>query len=60
MRIAFTAKGKEWNSEIDPRFGRADYILLYDEESEELLSEDNTDIQTAAHGAGPQTAKKTI
>ncbi|MBI9105575.1 MAG: NifB/NifX family molybdenum-iron cluster-binding protein [Spirochaetales bacterium] len=58
MRIAFTTKGKDWDSQMDPRFGRTDYIFLYDDESEETLIEDNTAIQNAAHGAGPQTAKK--
>lgn len=58
MRIAFTSKGQDWDAAIDPRFGRTDYIFLYDEESEETLIEDNTAIQNAAHGAGPQTAQK--
>jgi predicted Fe-Mo cluster-binding NifX family protein len=58
MRLAFTAKGKDWDSKMDPRFGRTDYIFLFDDESEEILVEDNTDIQNAAHGAGPQTARK--
>ncbi len=33
MKIAFTAKGRDWDSMIDPRFGRTDYIVVYDEDS---------------------------
>ena len=36
MKIAITSKGKEWDSEIDPRFGRADYILMFDESDQKL------------------------
>ena len=58
MRIVFTSKGKDWDAQIDPRFGRTDYLFLYDEETEEVEVEDNLDIKNTAHGAGPQTAKK--
>jgi len=58
MRIAFTSKGQDWDAQMDPRFGRTDYIFLYDDESEETITENNTEIQNAAHGAGPQTARK--
>ena len=57
MKIAFTAKGSKWNSKIDPRFGRTEYLLVYDTESEELIAHDNRDIENEAHGAGPKTAK---
>lgn len=58
MKIAFTSKGKDWDSEMDPRFGRTDYIFVYDDETDTTSVEDNTAIQNAAHGAGPQTARK--
>lgn len=58
MRIAFTTKGTEWNSAMDPRFGRTAFLLLYDEEKNELTHFDNTSIADEAHGAGPQTAQK--
>ena len=58
MKIAFTAKGTGWDSIIDARFGRTDYIVLYDEDSDKLSSVDNRDIEGVAHGAGPQTAQK--
>jgi predicted Fe-Mo cluster-binding NifX family protein len=58
MKIAFTAKGTDWDATIDARFGRTDFIVLYDEASGTLTSVDNRDIEGLAHGAGPQTAQK--
>jgi len=58
MKIALTAKGTEWDSMMDPRFGRTEFILLYDDEKKELSHSDNRAIENMAHGAGPQTAQK--
>jgi len=58
MKIAFTSKGPDAESPVDPRFGRTEYILLYDEEKDEYTAVDNREIGEVAHGAGPQTAKK--
>jgi len=58
MKIAFTAKGTDWKAEIDPRFGRTDYIVIYDDVSKVLSSIDNRSVEDVAHGAGPQTAQK--
>jgi predicted Fe-Mo cluster-binding NifX family protein len=58
MKIAFTAKGTNWDSMIDPRFGRTEFILIYDDKKDELIHYDNRDIENVAHGAGPQTAQK--
>jgi predicted Fe-Mo cluster-binding NifX family protein len=58
MRIIFTANGEGWDAKIDPRFGRTDFILLYDEDKDELSSIDNRDVMQVAHGAGPRTAQK--
>jgi predicted Fe-Mo cluster-binding NifX family protein len=58
MKIAFTTKGTEWESKMDPRFGRAEFLLLYDDEKDEFLNYDNRNIAEVAHGAGPQTAQK--
>lgn len=57
MKIAFTSSGEGWDARIDPRFGRTDFILIYDEETEELTCTDNRDIQQVEHGAGPKTAQ---
>ena len=58
MKIAFTTKGTEWNSAMDPRFGRTEFLVIYDSETEELTHFDNRAIEGVAHGAGPQTAQK--
>ncbi len=58
MKIAFTSKGNKWDSMIDPRFGRTDYLLIYDEDTQEISSFDNREIENEAHGAGPKTAQK--
>jgi predicted Fe-Mo cluster-binding NifX family protein len=58
MKIAFTAKGIDWDAQIDPRFGRTDYIVVYDEEADTLTNTDNREVEGIAHGAGPQTAQK--
>ena len=58
MKIAFTAKGVEWDSMMDPRFGRTEFLLMYDKEKDELTSFDNRDIENEAHGAGPKTSQQ--
>ncbi|HID39642.1 MAG TPA: dinitrogenase iron-molybdenum cofactor biosynthesis protein [Calditrichaeota bacterium] len=58
MKIAFTAGGTNWDAKMDTRFGRTEYILVYDTEKDELVSYDNRAIANEAHGAGPQTAQK--
>ncbi len=57
MKIAFTAKGSDWDAPMDARFGRAEYLLVYDEEAQSFTHFDNRAIKDAAHGAGPQTAQ---
>ncbi len=58
MKIAFTTKGTEWNSAMDPRFGRTEYFLIYDEDKDQLTHIDNRDSANDAHGAGPKTAQR--
>jgi predicted Fe-Mo cluster-binding NifX family protein len=58
MKIAFTAKGVYWDSVMDSRFGRTEYILIYNEETKELTNFNNRSIVNEAHGAGPKTAQK--
>lgn len=56
MKIAITAKGPELSSPVDPRFGRAAYILIVDTET--MVSEvlDNSTNVNAFKGAGIQAA----
>ena len=58
MKIAFTAKGTGWDSRMDPRFGRTEFLLVMDEETDALTGVDNRSIENEAHGAGPKTAGK--
>lgn len=58
MKITFTSKGVEWDSKMDPRFGRAKYYVVYNEETKELESFDNSASEKEAHGAGPNAARK--
>ncbi len=45
---------------MDPRFGRTQFFFVYDDESEEIQTFDNTAIENEAHGAGPKTAQKLV
>jgi len=58
MRIAFTTKGTDWDSKMDPRFGRTEFFLVFDEITNEIIHMDNRDSANDAHGAGPKTAQK--
>jgi len=56
MKVAVTAKGKTLDDEVDPRFGRAPYILLVDTETFEFEAVDNSENVNAFKGAGIQAA----
>jgi len=58
MKIAFTAKGLGWDSQMDPRFGRTEYFVFYDEDTKKTTGYDNREAGNDAHGAGPKTAQK--
>lgn len=57
MRIAITAHGGDRHAKIDPRFGRADYFVLYDKETNTWSALPNTQNIEAAHGAGIQAGQ---
>ncbi len=56
MKIAVTAKGETLDSQLDPRFGRAQNILLVDTETLEFEVIDNNENKSAFKGAGIQAA----
>ena len=58
MKVIFTTQGTDWDSPMDPRFGRTQFFFVYDEESKEIETYDNTAVENEAHGAGPKTAQK--
>ena len=56
MKIAVTSKGIRLGSEVDPRFGRAPYILIVDSDTLAFEVVDNSDNVNAFKGAGIQAA----
>ncbi len=56
MKIAITAKGSELASEVDPRFGRAAYIVFVDTETMAFEAVDNAENANSFKGAGIQAA----
>ncbi len=54
MKIAVSSQGKTLDSQLDPRFGRAAYILVVDTETLEFEAFDNN--KNAFKGAGIQAA----
>ena len=57
MKIAITAMGKDVDCQVDPRFGRAHYILIVDQGGAVSEAIDNAENFNAMRGAGIQTAK---
>ena len=60
MKILITAKGKQTNEEVDPRFGRAKLFVLVDTVTNETTVHDNTQNLNAAQGAGIQAAQSVV
>ncbi|MFO7963691.1 MAG: NifB/NifX family molybdenum-iron cluster-binding protein [Desulfobacterales bacterium] len=56
MKIAVTSTGKNLDSSVDPRFGRAAYILIVDNDTMEFEVLDNAENVNAFKGAGIQAA----
>jgi predicted Fe-Mo cluster-binding NifX family protein len=57
MKIAITAQGKELSSEIDLRFGRAKWIIIFDTQTGDFVAHDNVVNLNAVQGAGIQTGQ---
>ena len=57
MKIAVSSSGKDLNSQLDPRFGRASYFVIVDSDTKNVVDViDNRPAQDAAHGAGINAA----
>ncbi len=56
MKVAVSAKGQTLDAEIDPRFGRCQYLIFIDTESMEYEAHNNAD-SSAGSGAGIATAQ---
>ena len=58
MKVAVTAQGRELNSQMDSRFGRAKFLIVADTYGGGFEVHDNTVNLNAAQGAGIQTGQK--
>ena len=56
MKIAVSAQGRELNSPVNPRFGRCEYFVIYDQQTDSVESIANPGT-TGAGGAGIKTAQ---
>lgn len=56
MKVAVTSKGVLLDSEVDPRFGRAPYIMVVDVDTLAFEAVDNSSNVNAFKGAGIQAA----
>jgi predicted Fe-Mo cluster-binding NifX family protein len=60
MKIAISAKGSDLSSAIDPRFGRAQYFIIFDTDNDEFEVVPNKNNAEAAQGAGIQAAETVV
>lgn len=56
MKLAVTAKTPDLDSEVDPRFGRAAYLIIVDSETMDFEAVDNSVNVNAFQGSGIQAA----
>ncbi len=56
MKIAITSQGQDLEAQVDPRFGRAAFILIVDTDTKEFSIIDNAKNKDAFKGAGIQAA----
>ncbi|MFA5167334.1 MAG: NifB/NifX family molybdenum-iron cluster-binding protein [Candidatus Omnitrophota bacterium] len=56
MKIGITSTGKDKDSEVDPRFGRCKYFLIFDTDSGNVEAFENPSIQQSG-GAGIQAGQ---
>jgi predicted Fe-Mo cluster-binding NifX family protein len=56
MKLAVTSKGKDLDAQVDPRFGRAAYILVVNTDSMDVSVLDNSENVNSFKGAGIQAA----
>ncbi|MBW1787217.1 MAG: NifB/NifX family molybdenum-iron cluster-binding protein [Deltaproteobacteria bacterium] len=57
MKIAVTSTGTDLDAAVDPRFGRAPYIVIVDSDTDAFEALDNSENVNALKGAGIQAAK---
>lgn len=60
MKIAVTSRGQSLNSGVDPHFGRAKWLIIYDLDKATHEVIENEKNMEAAQGAGVQTASLAV
>ena len=60
MKVAVTSQGSDLNSQVDPRFGRANNFIVVDVETDEFSVHDNTQNRGAVQGAGIQAGRTVV
>ena len=60
MRIAVASTGTDLSSRIDPRLGRARYIIIYDTKSGDVAVLDNQEFSQLTGGAGVKVAEAIV
>jgi len=57
MKIAISSSGTTLDDDVDPRFGRACYFLVFDTDSDTLEAVENRQSRAAPQGAGIQAGQ---
>ena len=60
MKIVITSQGKTLEDQLDPRFGRCKYLLIYDTKTGIYEVKDNTQNQDLNFGAGIKVGRLLI
>ena len=60
MILIITSQGPDPTDPVDPRFGRAPYLLIFDTETDQFQTLDNSQQVAAAQGAGVQAAQNIV
>lgn len=60
MKIAISSSGKDMQSQLDPRFGRASYFIIVDPETMAYAALENKQNINLPQGAGIQAAKTIV
>jgi len=59
IKTVITSKGNKTSSLFDPRFGRAEWFCIYDEDKEETSFVEN-ESQNTVHGAGRKAVEQIV
>jgi len=60
MKLAVSAKGERLDSQLDERFGRAPFFIVYDLEEGSFRCIDNKQNYNSPQGAGIQSAQNVV